>query len=84
MGGAEGDTFFGQDGADTFVVTGGQNWIMDFEPGVDRLVIDGMTEAALRAGATQAGEHLHVAFDGGDLYLAWTSLAALDGYDLLA
>ena len=53
----------------------------------------GKDEAGLRAAAAQAGEHLHIAFDGGDLglnpagaglYRAWTTLAVLEGIDLLA
>ena len=84
MGGAEGDTFFGQGGADVFVVAGGTNWVMDFAPGSDRFEISGMTETGFRAAATQVGDHVHVALDGGDLYLAWTTLAALEGVDLLA
>ena len=31
IGGAEGDTFFGQEGADRFVIAGGVSWIMDFD-----------------------------------------------------
>ena len=89
IGGAEGDTFFGQEGADTFVIAGGVNWIMDFEAGIDRIEVPGMDDAGLRAAASQVGDHLHVAFEGGDpgstpagagLYLAWTTL---DEYDLL-
>ena len=92
-GSVEGDTFFGQDGADTFVIAGGLNWIMDFEPGIDRIETLGMDEADFRAAASQLGDHLHVAFEGGDpgltpagagLYLAWTTLAGLEGVDLLA
>ena len=41
--------------------------------------VSGMTEAGFRAAATQVGEHLHVALpEGGDLYLAWTTLGAFD------
>ena len=57
---------------------------MDFAPGSDRFEISGMTETGFRAAATQVGDHVHVALDGGDLYLAWTTLAALEGVDLLA
>ena len=57
---------------------------MDFEAGVDRLQApDLTTDGALRATATQAGEHLHIAFEGGDLYLAWTTLDDLSGHDVL-
>ena len=52
---------------------------MGFEPGVDRTEVSDMTEAGYRAAATQIGEHLDVALpEGGDLYLAWTTLGALD------
>ena len=38
----------------------------------------GMTEAGFRAAATQVDEHLHGALpEGGDLYLAWTTLDLL-------
>ena len=84
IGGDEGDTFFGQAGADTFVIAGGVSWIMDFEPGIDRIEVPGMDDAGFRAAASQLGDHLHVAFEGGDLYLAWTTLAGLEGVDLLA
>ena len=89
-GGAEGDTFFGQEGADVFVIAGGTNWIMDFELGIDRIEVPGMDDAGFRAAASQVGDHLHVAFEGGDpgltpagagLYLAWTTPAALEGVD---
>ena len=35
------------------------------------------------ARATQVGEHLHIMLDGGDLYLAWTTLDDLAGQDVL-
>ena len=87
VGGAEGDTFFGHgvagpDGdADRFIITGGRNWIMDFSPGADWLSVRGIsTDAQLLANATQVGDHLHIGFYGGDLYLAWTTLAELEGW----
>ena len=83
LGGLEGDTFFGQAGADTFVFAGGVNWVMDFEPGTDRIEASGLTDDNLAARATQVGEHLHIAFHGGDLYLASTTLADLAGFDLV-
>ena len=55
---------------------------MDFEAGDDRLAAPGL--AARLAGAEQKGEHLHAAFDGGELYLAFTTLDDLAGHDLLA
>lgn len=82
-GGAEGDTFFGQAGADTFVIAGGRNWVMDFEPGTDRLWIRGLTEDGFTAAARQVGEHVHVLLDDGDLHLAWTTLGELAGQDVL-
>ena len=85
IGGAEGDTFFGQAGADTFYFNGGRNWVMDFEPGTDRLANTGYeTSAEVRAAATQVGYHVHVELaDGGDLYLAWTTLGELAGQELV-
>ena len=83
MGGAEGDTFFGQGGADTFVIAGGTNWVMDFDD-ADRLFL-GMTLPEVQAAATQLGEHLHIALaGGGDLYLANTTLAEIEADHLLA
>ena len=83
-GGSEGDTFFGQAGADTFILAGGVSWVMDFEAGVDRLDLPGIaTDAALRSAATQVGEHLRIEFDGGDVFLAWTTLDALEGASVL-
>ena len=65
-GGAEGDTFFGQAGADTFVIAGGTNWLMDFEPGTDRLSAPGFeTSAEVRAAAVQVGAHVQIELDGG-------------------
>ena len=83
IAGAEGDTFFGQAGADTFFITGTLSWIMDFEPGTDRLALAGMSPGELAAHATQIGQHLHIAHDGGDLYLAWTTLDELAEHDVL-
>ena len=84
MGGAEGDTFFGGGGSDRFILSGAANWVMDFEPGTDRLEVPGLTtDTALRASADQAGEHVRIGFDGGELYLAWTTVGALDWVDLL-
>ena len=77
IGGADGSTFFGQAGADTFVVSGGANWIMDLA-GEDRIEGLGMTLSQVQAAATQQGAHLHVAFDGGDLYLAFRTIADVD------
>ena len=89
VGGAEGDTYFGgggspgASGADTFVVTGGVNWVMDFDSS-DRLDL-GMTLAQVQAAATQLGEHLHVALaGGGDLYIANTVLADVEADNLIA
>ena len=48
----------GQDGADILILAGGLNWVMDFEPGEDRLKVSGMTEA-FRAAPARVGEHLH-------------------------
>ena len=81
-GGAEGDTFFGQAGADTFVIAGGRNWIMDFEPGVDNLAASQAREVPGSA-ITQAGEHVRIDFEEGEVYLAWTTLGELAGHDLV-
>ena len=76
-GGPEGDTFFGQEGADTFVIRGGVNWVMDLDD-ADRLAI-GMTLPQVQAAATQLGAHLHIELaGGGDLYLASTTLAEVE------
>ena len=90
IGGVEGDTFFGHGApgpdasADTFVVTGGRNWLMDFQPGTDRIALTGTTEAALRESAVQLEEHLLLTGAGGEqIYMAWTTLAQLEGVDLL-
>lgn len=54
--------------------------MIDFEAGTDRHDLPGIdTEAQWTARATQVGEHLHIALDGGDLYLAWTTLDDLGG-----
>lgn len=51
--------------------------------GPDRLDLPGLdTEAQWTACATQGGEHLHIALDDGDLYLAWTTLDDLAGQDV--
>ena len=82
IGGAEGETFFGQGGADTFVIRGGVSWVMDFDES-DRLDI-GMTLPQVQAAATQLGAHLHIDLaGGGDLYLANTTIAALDADNLI-
>ena len=81
-GGGEGDTFFGQAGADTFVIAGGRNWIMDFEPGVDRFAASQAREVPGSA-ITQAGEHVRIDFEDGEVYLAWTTLGELAGHDLV-
>ena len=66
-----------------FVIAGGTNRVIDFEAGTDRLAIGGLTAGGFAARGTQVGEHLHVAFDAGDLYLAWTTLDDLTGQDVL-
>ena len=85
IGNIELTTFFGGQDADTFDVNGGINWIMDFEPGTDRI------DATLGAGqtiqsiATEQGDHLLLDFGsgGGRVWLAWTTLADLAGVDVL-
>ena len=74
VGGADGDTFFGQEGSDVFIVRNGVNWIMDFES-VDRLNI-GQIPYHVQAHAVQQDAHLRITlWDGGELYLANTTLA---------
>ena len=46
--------------------------------GEDRIEGLGMTLGQFQGAATQQGAHLHVAFDGGDLYLAFRTLADVD------
>ena len=82
IGGAEGDTFFGQEGSDTFVISAGTNWVMDFDS-ADRLSI-GMNLSQVQAAATQQGGHLHIALaGGGDLYLAWSTVADVEADHLI-
>ena len=62
----------------------GPTCAIDFDGGTDRLDLPDLdTEAQWTARATQVGEHLHIALDGGDLYLAWTTLDDLAGQDVL-
>lgn len=69
--------------ADVFVVARGTNLVIDFEAGTDRLDLPGIdTETQWTARATLVGEHFHIAFDGGDLYLAWTTLDDFAGQDV--
>lgn len=84
-GGAEGDIFFGQAGADTFVIAGGRSWLMDFEPGTDRLSATGFeTSAEVRAAAVQVGAHVQIELDGGgDVHLTWTTLGELADVSLV-
>ena len=57
--------------------------MIDSEAGPDRLDLPGIdTDGQWTARATQVGEHLHIAFDGGGLYLAWTTLDDLVGQDV--
>ena len=59
------------------------NWMIDSEARMDRLDLPGIdTKGQWTARATQVGEHLHIALDGGDLYLAWTTLDDLAGQDV--
>ena len=69
----------GQGGAGRFVVAGGTNWLMDFEPGTDRLGGTGFeTSAEVRAAAVQVGAHVQIELaEGGDVYPAWTRLGEL-------
>ena len=72
----------GLDGADVFVLSGGVNWVMDFDS-PDRLDV-GMSLSQVQAAATQQGAHLHVALaGGGDLYLANTTLAEVEADNLI-
>ena len=83
-GGTEGDTFFGQEGYDRFVIRGGVNWVMDFDEATDWLRIPGIeTDSELIASATQVGGHVRIAFDDGDLYLAWTTVEDISGWPIV-
>ena len=55
---------------------------MDFD-GDDRIEGLGLTFAQFQAAATQLGTDLHVAFEGGDLYLANTTLADVEADHLV-
>ena len=67
------------------MIAGGTNWLMDFEPGTDRLSAPGFeTSAEVRAAAVQVGAHVQIELDGGgDVYLAWTTLGELADVSLL-
>lgn len=55
---------------------------MDFEDS-DQISI-GMNLAQVQAASTQLGYHLHVALEGGgDLYLAFTTLAEIEADNLI-
>ena len=85
VGNAETTTFFGEQDADIFDVNGGVNWIMDFEPGVDRIAATLGAGQAIESIASQHDMHLLVDFGaGGDqVWLANTALADLAGVDVL-
>lgn len=93
IGGKEGDTFFGQEGFDIFQVYGGVNWIMDFEPGKYVVYTIGAGGTYRLSNPVQVGDHVHVTINpgagiivsigeptapGGDLYLAWTTVAEVE------
>ena len=52
------------------------SWIMDFQPGVDEIVAPGFTNMA-SAHLTQLGDHVRLDYDGGAVFLAWTTIAEL-------
>ena len=86
IGNREQTTFFGQAGADIFDVDGGVNWIMDFEPGADQIKATLRFGETLESIATQHGDHLLLDFGdfrGGNVYLAWTTLADLADFDVM-
>ena len=85
VGNAETTTFFGQEDADTFDVNGGVNWIMDFEPGIDRIGATLPVGRNIESIATQNGPHLLLDFGdgGGQVWLANTTLANLAGVDVV-
>lgn len=67
-----GDTFFGQGGADRFIVGSGPSWIMDYEPGVDR--IESEMEGPGWSGWYQVGAHAANDFAQGTVFVAWTTV----------
>ena len=78
LGGGDGrDLLSGGTGSDSLY---GGDWLVGSAEG-GTLVRTGRTSSSSRAASTpaQVGEHLDVALpEGGDLYLAWTTLGALD------
>ena len=98
--GGEEDTtvYFGQSGSDMFDCQSGVNWIMDFKPGVDQLLLYGEV-TDLGGGRTQreslddedvipfaqeVGEHLRLETPENEVvWLANTQLSDLDGFDVL-
>ena len=83
LGGREGDIFFGQAGADIFVLVGGTSWVMDLEA-ADTLVLPGVdSDKDLRVAASQVGDHVRVDFDGGELYLVWTTVEDLNDWSFV-
>lgn len=90
-GGRVGDTFWGGEGEDQFVLQAATtevpqagppddrpniSWIMDFQPRIDEIVAPGF-EDLTSAHITQLGEHVRVDFDNGAVYLAWITPADL-------
>ena len=54
------------------------SWIMDFEPGLDEIEAPGLPDLTLStAHLTQLGDHVRVDYEGGAVFLAWTTIAEL-------
>lgn len=77
-GSSDGGAMFGHAGADTFVFGGGVLWLMDWQPGIDRVAgLDGPTGEA-----TAVGEHVRLDLSGetsGQIFIANSTLGEIDG-----
>jgi Ca2+-binding RTX toxin-like protein len=88
-GGAGFDGLVGGDGADRFVLTGGNEWIEDFQPGVDKLVLRNGFAPANVTGRTvtfdwgEQGFELRYGPGGGDLAFM-RGVSAIGSGDVIA
>ena len=65
-------TYFGHEGADVFVGNSDVNWIMDFEPGIDRLDLPMVDEQDVYLAWTTLGD-----LAGVDVLVCWSTLVAI-------
>jgi len=81
-GGIGNDVLFGGAQADTFLFDAGDgvDRIKDFDPTLDILRFEGLTEVTLRAGS---GKGAVVAYDGGRILLAGVDIADVDPSDFV-